>query len=428
MNVAIKTELFLSVPWVTDGLREFWTQRPVTNSWSGEDPGWMRAPVRIRALPAGEIAVLASDPAYAPEDAVVIHRYSSQGTLLGMVQISPPAMEHTVWRITDFLADQNGNVYLLEMFGSGNESHNSLRKLNESGESVWTRTGPPAAEDLALEELQGTFSQLLMDIKGTPYLPATQHRGLVARIESTSGELEFYADLGEWTGEVFMDGDGNLYYVYYDPESRRRGWASFDPRTGNEEVHFGDDSVYGLFDIPFGTDAQGRCYTAMGMRLACLSRHATLLWQQQIDNILMGPDGDSFYISTTRQTDDATTVQVRHLKRDGAFVDEKTLLIPARLAHEKTKVWRLVEVKGDERFHVSGRTTATSETVLLIYSPEGVLEEITQPAPDAHATECQLQGGSSWSVDLHGSVYLPVLGPKGFHLFRITSETGNSAN
>jgi hypothetical protein len=394
-----------------------WVAGPQTSVWTGGPPPRMRAPVRVRALPTGDIAVLAKDPAYFPEGPLVVHRYSARGELRGVTRAVAPPYAHAGWHVADFLADAGGNIYLLETLYGDAGSRNVLRKLDAGGAVVWARTGSYADDGMDIARLRGNFAQLLTDAGGAVYLAATRHRGLVARLDPASGEPEPYADWGDWTGEVFMDGEGRLYYIRYDPESRRRGWACYDPRTRSEAVYEGDESAYALFDITFGTDARGRCYSAMGTRLACLTREAEPLWQEQIDNVVVA-DGGALYASESRPAGAGAEVVVRRWEADGAYAGEMVLTVPSPPASESLKRWHLVSLGDGGRLHVRGG--AAGEEAELVYSPRGELEAVTQPAPDSPETEFSLSGSRAWSVDLEGGVYLSVLGPLAFHLLRLT--------
>jgi hypothetical protein len=395
-----------------------WIAGPQTSAWTDGPPPRMRAPIRVRALPTGDIAVLAKDPAYFADGPATVRRYSAQGELRAALRVEPPSgVQGEVWRITDFLADAAGAVYLLETLAGDAGLHHSLRKLDSSGAVVWARAGSYADDEMDIARLRGNFGQLLTDASGAVYLAATRHRGLVARLDPASGEPQPYADWGEWTGEVFMDGEGRLYYVRYDPESRRRGWACYDPRTRSEEVYEGDESAYALFDITFGTDARGRCYSAMGMHLACLTREAEPLWQEQIDNVVVA-DGGALYASQSRPAGAGAEVVIKRWEADGAYAGEMVLSVPSPPARESLTRWRLVSLDDAGRFHVRGG--AAGEEAELVYSTRGELEAVTQPAPDSPETEFSLSGSRDWSVDLEGGVYLSVLGPLAFHLLRLT--------
>lgn len=406
-------------PWGDDGLPTAWVEVYPSSLLTAAAPQRQRASVRVRALPGGEVAVLAKDPVYNAGGPAVIQRYSERGELRAALRVGPPASaQGESWSIRDFRADPAGNVYLLETVGGGAGLLNSLRKLDASGAVVWERAGEFDDDRLDLAQLRGSFDQLLADAGGNVYLPATRHRGEVARIDPAGGEPEPYADWGDWTGEVFMDGEGRLHYVRYDPGTRRRGWARYDPRTRREELHEGDESVYGLFDIPFGTDARGRCYAAMGTRLTCLSREAVPLWQERLDNLVVA--GGAIYASEGRQSSSGPEVVVRRWDSDGAYTGETILRVPSPPAGEGLANWRLVALDDSGRFHVRGG--AAVEESALVYSPGGELESTAEASADSAEAESRLQENRTWDVDLAGGVLLPVLGPSAFHLVRLTVE------
>jgi hypothetical protein len=280
---------------------------------------------------------------------------------------------------------------------------------------VWARSEAFGVKPLELARQRDNFGQLLTDAVGAVYFAPTYNSGLVARLDPASGEPQPYADVGDQAGDLFMDGTGKLYYVRYDAERRRKGWARYDPHTQQEEVHWGDDSVYGFFNMPIGIDGQGRCYSAMGPRFTCLTREAEPLWQELIDNVVV--TGDAVYASESHSSGVGAQVVIRQWDRNGTYAGETVLSVPSPPAHEGLTRWRLVSRNDAGRFHVRGG--AAPEEAVLVYSPRGELETIMQPSPHSPATEFRLQGSRTWSVDLNGAVYMPILGPAAFHLVKL---------
>ena len=195
-------------------------------------------------------------------------------------------MDASGWRIKDFQTEISGDIYLLETNDENGDTYNYLRKLSPNGDLLWRRRGPFSSVKDNIERMEGNFGQLLMDEKNNPYLPATRHRGFVARIQTDDGNLIPYANWGHWIGEVFMDGYGVIYYVRYLPKKNRRAWTRYDPSTNKEKSIIYDEEFYGLMAMPVAVDNKGRGYCVCGMSMGCLAR-GSLAWYQVIDNIVI---------------------------------------------------------------------------------------------------------------------------------------------
>src|SRR5579859_571643 len=239
----------VAVPWGI--IPERFVSTPQSSRLAENVPRTMRAPVRIRVNPWGELGILAYPPNSAPQTSstVTLFRFSSTGDLIAQLTFHAPFSNKTGWRILDYVTEQSGNLYLLETFLDQTGTYNQLRKISLEGHVVWSHSGRYGA-DLRLDYLDGDFQQLLIDQNAQPYLSASRHRGLVAGINPDNGDLMPYADWGTWTGEVFMDGKGRIHYVRYLPESRQRAWTVYDPQTRQEYQTPCDERLYGLLAMP----------------------------------------------------------------------------------------------------------------------------------------------------------------------------------
>jgi len=336
------------------------------------------------------------------------------------VELSPPVINSSGWLISDFLTDETGNIYLIETIQDTTGEHNYLRKLTSKGEPVWVRSGPVSTTSLDLTEFEGTFQQLFVDQKSNLYIPATQHSGLVARIDPLNGTLEPYADWGEWSGEVYMDGKGKIYYVRYLPESGKRCWVSYDPYMQKENVVPCDEGLYSFLAGPIGVDTEGRGYAAMGMQIACIDKGGSLLWQEHIDNIVVDERKGTIYTSTFTVSDSTAEIHVQEWADSNGLKRETKLAVPPHVFVGHEGVWRLMHMDLEGRYYVYGGETPREEGMQVVYSALGVPEGETVPTPDIHLREYRLQAARTWSVDLEGNVYLPLLGPTNFHIIKLS--------
>src|SRR6185295_14756552 len=96
------------------------------------------------------------------------------------------------------------------------------------GEVQWSRTGPISDEEFDFRELKGTFKQLLIDGRSRLYLPATEHDGAIAEINSDTGDVAQIYRFDQSDSKVFMNERGVVFYILYFPDLNRRGFGSFN--------------------------------------------------------------------------------------------------------------------------------------------------------------------------------------------------------
>jgi len=418
-NNAFHLEEIIRVPWGSpEGIPEAFVMKPQTSMLTSKVPGQMRASLRIRVAPWRSISVLASNPTRGYETQVALYTFSQKGQLLGHVEVRPPTPGQSEWQIVDFLTDEVGYIYLLETARDRDGEQNVLRKLTPQGETVWERSGPVSRVALDLAAFKGTFHQLLIDEQSNLYLPATQHTGLVTRIDPLNGKFNPYADWGDWTGEVYVDGKGTLHYVRYLPKERKQSWTSYDPRMQKEHLNLCDENLSTL-SIPIAADSQGRGYAVMGMDITCISSKCSLLWQEHIDNIVVDEAKNSMYSSVCTLTDSHAEIHIQKRATSGESRGDIRLTIPPHLI-KTSGTWRLIYTDTEERYYVYGGETSTQYGTLVVYSSSRNIEDIVNPAPDVHLREYRLQPPRTWSVDLEGNMYLPLLGSTSFHFIKLS--------
>lgn len=413
----MRLERFLELPiGGADGVPDEHVPTPTTSLVTEKPPGVMRAPVRLRAAPDGELLVLAPDPAGRAEpDAVLVLGHSREAAAPRRTPIQPPRPARG-WRIADFAAASDGSLYLLEE-SVDEESRNHLRCLSAAGEVVWHRSGSATAEGLDLERLDGALDRILVDRTGTAYLSAAGPQGIVARIDPSDGRLNPYAEWGAYRGDAFMDGSGVVYYVQYLPQTGIRYWVRFDPRAGEVSQIPSAAELTDFLARPVGVDDRGRAYGVSGLRMACMAEDGSLAWLFDYEGLVPGPDGD-LWTSVTRRQDGHTVVEVRRWAAGSGPGDPLALELPPGV---DGAVWRLVDIEQGE-FVVFGGETPARAGVVLAFTPEGQVRDVTDPAPrDVRLSGSWLQPPTSWSVALDGSVYVPVAAPDRLEVVRLTA-------
>jgi hypothetical protein len=415
----VRLERFLELPIGGEGgLPDELVPTPTTSLRTEKPPGVMRAAVRLRAAPHGELLVLAADPAgrVDPGPAVVLG-YAEDGSAERRTVV-PPVSPARGWRIVDFAAVSDGSLYLLEQ-SAEDGTRNHLRRLTAAGEVAWHRSGSAAADGVDLERLDGGFDRILVDRGAAAYLSAARRRGLVARIDAAAGRLEPYADWGDYRGEAFMDRNGVVYYVQFLPQTGLRYWVRFDPRAGEVFQVAAGAELTDYLARPAGVDDRGRAYGISGMTMACMGEDGSPAWIFACEGLVPGPAGE-LWTSVSRAEDGRAVVEIRPWAPGSSPGEPKELVIPPGVGTSPGN-WRLVDV-GDERYAVYGGETHDRSGALLVFGSDGQVREVIDPAPpDARLSGYWLQPPTTWSVGLDGSVYLPISGPDRVDVARLTA-------
>jgi hypothetical protein len=382
----------------------------------------MRAALRLRAAPGGGIDLLAPDPAALSPGSRLFLRFSQAGSPLNRIVVGPPVERCDRWAISDFVIDPSNGCYLLETSSQAGGVSNHLRKLDGYGKAIWRRSGilDPKAFDPV--HLKGSLGQLIVDRDCTPYLPFTNHKGLVQRVDPLNGDLQPYADWGDWTGEVFMDGGGRIFFVRYLDKSGKRAWVSYDPRTLKETAIPCTDDVYPHLASPIAVDDAGRCYAVFGKSIACIGGRGAPVWQARIDNAVYDEKAGLVYTSAYDFDGSRGEIQIEAFADGGDARAEIRLRLPSQLTagSRGRGNWRLIGLDPDQRYQVYGEEPGSQRGKILLYSASGDLEAESPVPPELHLTENSLQPARSWVVDPSGNLYLPLLGTTGFHVVKVT--------
>jgi hypothetical protein len=417
---SVRLERFLELPiGGAEGLPDEVVPTPTTSLVTAKPPGVMRAPVRLCAAPNRELLVLAADPAggVEPGPALVLG-YTREGALERRTPVTPVTPARG-WRIVDYAAASDGSLYLLEQ--SAEEGmRNHLRRLTAAGEVVWHRSGRVIPEGVDLEQLDGGFDRILVDRGAAAYLSAARRLGLVARIDGSTGKLEPHADWGDYRGDAFMDGSGVVYYVQYLPQTGLRYWVRLDPEGGEVSQVAAGAELSDYLARPVGVDDRGRAYGVAGTRMACMAEDGSPAWIFGCEGLVPGADGAA-WTSVSRREDGRAVVEVRSWAPGSGPGEPARLVVPPGVAAPEG-VWRLLRVD-DGHYVVFGGETPSRAGAIVIFSREGEVREVVDPAPpDVRLSGYWLQPPSSWNVALDGSVYLPVTGPDRVEVLRLTAD------
>lgn len=413
----------LEIPWGDVGLPELFAEPPLGGLAPPRPPRPVRAPVRLRAT--GEVVDLLAAAPLAGDGPTMVVRYAASGQALLRFRLTPPTAGPEQWRIVDFAVDSTGGIILLEDLVAAGEQRTVLRRLAADGTEVWCRSGR-FSQRLDLDRLQGDFPRLLGGDSAV-YLPATRHRGMVARIDFQTGGLEPFAEWGDWTGEVFLAPDGALGFVRWRAAERRCIWCRLDPASGREtQVVMGEEASR-LLGAPFGVDAAGRVYALESMGAARIDPKDEIERLTPFEGIALDPAkrrllsshdrGDALEIDTWGPTGRREGRVVLNLPVSGEGVAG-----PARLLR-----------RDEEGRYLVGRGGAPgSEEQILVFDAAGNLESMAPPPATLSREEYRLQAATTWRVVPAGGVYLPVLGPAAFHLLCIDAgppdEAGEDKN
>ncbi len=421
-NNSVSFQEIIGIPWSKNsGIPELFVGNAQTSIMTSKVPRRMRAPVSMRITPWGGIDILAYNPAYSQGVDTNLYRFSPEGKLVSSVKINSPSGVKNGGRILDFLSDRDGNIYLIENYQTDSIPQNYLRKLTPQGQPIWERMGAFNSQKLDVNNLEGDFRQLLIDENSIPYLAATQYGGVVVRINPENGSLDPYADLREWTGEVFMDGKGKIYYVRYLPEKQTHCWTNYDPSLEKETLVNCDRNLYELLDTPIGVDGKGRGYAVNGMSIGRIDNDSST-WQKKIDNIVLSDGESTIYTSHFNRLDNGGEIDIQCWKNNRKSTKEIKLSIPSNILPERREFGRLAYLDSEGNYYIYAGETSRDDGTLIVYSPEGVIKNQQKPAPDIHLQEYRLQGSRSWGVDLEGNIYLPLLGAKGFHVIKMNPQ------
>jgi hypothetical protein len=294
--------------------------------------------------------------------------------------------------IQDFVVDEAGYTYFLK------SRDVYLSKFTPGGKLVWKSPGIINSDSPYEQQQDPYYDKLLMDSNSNAYvaitrraLPSTTYktsRPAAFKINSENGALKFYQNWGEKGfsyKRVFMDGQGNIYSPFYVE--------------------------------PIGIDKWGREYS-LSERYILRYEQERVTWEERMRNIVLLPEKNGLYIS--QPTNASREIDIRGWEQGGSVQKQIKLVLPENVVPGWNGIPTLIHIDSQGNYYIHGGETRTEEPTLMIFSPQGVLKSSQKPAPPFHLLRYYIPIINPWAVDLEGNIYLPILGPKSFHVIKIT--------
>jgi hypothetical protein len=405
----------IKLPWgEEDGIPEIFTGAPLTSVMVEKVPEQVRGFVDIRVMPFDRIILLTRDK--------TLLILTTQGKLINKLKITSPSLSYGRWYIIDFVMDENENIYLLESDKDDkNITYNVLRKIKKDGTVSWQKKEKVDRKNYNYQSINTTYQDFIVN-NNHLYLCASHDDAFsIVELDKESGKLKPFHTFNESYERVFMDKNGYVYYVKERENGiRKRYWVQYDPKKNKENFYSGNEEMYELLGIPVATDDYGRGYGVFGLEMGCISKDNSIVWREKLENIVIAPPNHYIFISNLNYDDNSATVLINILKNDGTFDKKITLNIPDTLSQKyDIKNWKLIYVDEEDNFYVLG-FNHTYQKILLTYNSEGnKIITINYEPGHLYKKEFTLQGANSWGIDGKGNVYLPVLGPDKFYVFKI---------
>jgi len=416
-----RLEVFATVPWGDgpDAIPLALQDHPPFGEVSPEQMRKVRVPVRIRLDARGGLHVLAASTPGRP--AGFIYHVDANGSLTGRTPLDSAgpsrAGEST---LMDYVVDEDGNCYLLELLRLQNprQSRNRLAKLSATGTVLWSREGASTNDDFDVGELKGNFRRLWMDEDSRLFLPAIEHAGVIAEIDRETGAVSRLHTSARFSRYGFLSARGRVVYALYFQELGRRGIGVFDMASESLTTTIGDPELYSWLVVPLGVDGSSNLYAWKDFSIARIAPDGRTTVMGALGNICVGAAGDTLYSSVLRKEGVVSVLHVTAHERNG--LTNYLALSLRGTAGQSTGEWKLIHVDARQRYHVFGGEEPGQAGTLLVYSDKGVLLDTLSPPPELLSLESTLQHPASWEVDRRGRIYMPVLDSGGLKVIRFT--------
>jgi hypothetical protein len=359
----------------------------------------VRAPLRIRLDADGRLHALADAGARRGAGFATLHGFDARGAAISRTAL-PDVDADT--RIVDFAVDPDGDVYVLQRSASApHQTSNRLRKIDRTGDEAWSRT-------CGLRRLAFDGRDLLV---GLP----TNERGAIARIDTESGAVQL-DESGPHGDDLFVDESGTIRSVVYFPEERRRGLATSQLGSAQSWTAqpLGADAYRWLTWV-VGIDASSRIYGWNDGAIARIAPDGEIVVLASFHGVAIGPDGSVFASRPIAPDDESGALRIDRYGPGGA----EAMSLP--LTAGSHDGWRLVHVDDRARLYVHGGEAPGTPGTLLVYSPDGGIEDALAPPPDLLALESRLTSHSDWIVDARGRVLIPMTDPGGFKVLALNA-------
>jgi hypothetical protein len=409
-----------------EGVPELFTAAPVTSVMVEPSPEQVRAPVNMRRMSSGTIILLSQDN--------TLSVLAGDGVLLKSLKVPNPDLAYQYWQVIDYVMDDEENIYLLEIIEDDrNKTLNLIRKIN-NGNVDWQVKEKVDQELYNYQSLNTKYQDLIVAGEHLYVCAGEDETFYVFEVNKNSGKLKLFQKISGSYERVFMSDTDHLYYVKeeeLEEEKDKRYWVQYDINTNKENFLSGNDEMYDLLGLPVSVDDNGRGYGVFGFEMGCINNDNSVAWKVNLENIVYAPATGDIYLGNFISDDSTPVVQVNIIKSGAGIKKQINLKIPAALSEKYSiKNWRLIYVNEEGKFLVSGfnpnyydpqDNVYKYKKILITYDALGKeIEDINHAPGQLYNKEYKLQGANSWQVDGAGNLYLPVLGPDMFYVFKIT--------
>ncbi len=406
------------------GIPEIFSKAPLTNCMVENEPEDIRSHVKVKITPNKTYNLLTVDNTFIIAD--------SNGILINKVKILPPSIFFEKWSIIDFFADEDQNIYLLDLVDDNkNNTYNFIRKINKNGIEVWQKKEKVINKDYNYQSINTNYQDFIAHSNHLYLCSKYVNNFSLFEINKETGSLQSFYTLNESYERVFMDKSGYLYYVKEKAENniKTRFWTQYDCQKKIENFSSGNHEMYELLGIPVAVDDYGRGYVIMGFEMGCINKNSSYDWKQKIENILFDTSDTFIYTSKADYENYLTAIQINVFGNKGVFIKSMILKIPNDISLKYgINDWKLVAVDQDKLFVLGTNPLYYDkdlninlyQKILITFTANGdKIKEVDYNPKQLYKNTFRLEGANYWQIDGEGNIYLPVLGSDGFYVFKM---------
>jgi hypothetical protein len=354
-----------------DGVPEQIVSGAMTSVGTDILPPVRRSGVDLRALPNGNAQILSLVP--------------GRAVALRLSVPSRRVVFEPTGRVIDVLVDAHGAAVVLESLAEGL----AVQGLRPDGSRTW---------NIPSVIPEASVAHLLTDAADRIFVGTNS---MLIRVQDGRASV-----VGRWEpgGEPFMQPNGNLAYVLYDPGRQARDWVRLDPVSGVRSTVAGSESTWGILGHPIGADAIGCGYGHSAEVLGRVGIDGSLEWRIALSGIAVDKEHGVSLLSNSGE-------HPRILHEHGML----SVQLPKPLPDA-----RLIGRRDDASFVLYSRRTGGGYGTLFFIDPRGRLIEEKAADKDVWLGSDDLRPPSASSVTPSGDVLMAVLGPEGVHVVQVS--------
>ncbi|MCB9232169.1 MAG: hypothetical protein H6581_10925 [Bacteroidia bacterium] len=331
-----------------------------------------------------------------------LYRLNGEGKVFQTLSLKFPDSESPF--ILEAVADESGQIYALVEFAD--KSH-YLAAWDGSGNLVWKKAIAPELTHIHFCE------GMLWAEYHSPEKTSLQQWA-----KDGSEFLEVLKGPADWE-RIFPSSRDEAHYVSYDEETGMRNWVSVDLETKVKTIADGNQELFGLLALPWGTDSKGRGYGVSGFEMGCIQRNGATAFKIKLDNLLPETNSNSLLISDWDREN--LTLKVYKYNPESDNKEVRVISIPEKIQTQcHQPIWKLVSQEGN-LFYIHGRNGSDLSINWLEYN--SLSEELKPFSPSADQ-ELQLQyilqPAGDWAISRSGELLLPVLGPDALSIYKVS--------